>query len=280
MEISIVVSVYQRPRFLELVLRGYAAQTDRRFELLVADDGSGPEVREVIERARGESGLELVHLWHEDRGFRKTIILNRAIVASRGDYLLFTDGDCIPRRDLVEVHRSLARPRRYVAGGYVKLPAPVSEAITPEVVDAGRFTDLGWLRRRGWRPGRRALRLTRSRRLAALYDRLTPTAAHFHGNNASTWREALLEVNGFEGDMGYGGLDRALGYRLENAGIRGMQARHRAVAMHLHHDRPYRDDATLRANGELLAAIRRNREVRARNGIAELEEDATLRIER
>ena len=280
MDISIVVSVYQRPRFLELVLRGYAAQTDRDFELLVADDGSGPEVREVIERARRESGLELVHLWHEDRGFRKTIILNRAIAAARGDYLLFTDGDCIPRRDLVATHRALARPGRYVAGGYLKLPAPVSEALTPEDVDSGRVTELRWLRKRGWSPGRRALRLTRSPRLAALFDRLTPTAAHFHGNNASTWREALLEVNGFEGEMGYGGLDKALGYRLENAGVRGVQARHRAVALHLHHDRPYRTPEGVRKNREILARIRREGEVRARRGIAELGPDATLRVER
>jgi glycosyltransferase involved in cell wall biosynthesis len=280
MEISVIVSAYQRPRFLELVLRGYAAQTDRRFELVVADDGSGPELLEVVRRARAGSGLEIVHVWHEDAGFRKTVILNRAIEAARGDYLLFTDGDCIPRRDLVAVHRSLARPGRYVAGGYLKLSREVTDAIAPEDVDAGRVTDLRWLRRQGWRPGRRALRLVPARPLAALFDRLTPTAAHFHGNNASTWREALREVNGFEGEMGYGGLDRALGYRLENAGVRGIQARHRAVVMHLNHDRPYRHEAGIRSNRELLRAIRRRGDVRARSGLKELPPDPTLRIDR
>ena len=273
MDLSVIVSVYQRPRYLELVLRGYAAQSDPRFELVIADDGSGPEVLQVIESARAGTGMELVHVWHEDRGFRKTTILNRAIMAARGDYLLFTDGDCVPRRDLVEAHRALARPRRYVAGGYLKLPPPVSGAIDEAAVDSGRMADLGWLREQGWKPGRRALRLVRSRRLATLFDRLTPTPAHFHGNNASTWRDALREVNGFEGDMGYGGLDRALGYRLENAGVRGIQARHRAVVMHLHHDRPYRDEAAVRANRQLLASIRRTGEVRARNGLAEIGQD-------
>ena len=280
MHISVIVSVYQRPRFLALALRGFARQTDRRFELLVADDGSGPELCEVIERARRESGLQLVHVWHEDLGFRKTTILNRAILAARGDYLLFTDGDCIPRRDLVATHRALARPGRFLAGGYLKLPASVSDAITPADVDAGRVADLRWLRRQGWRPGRRALRLTRSPRLAVLFDLLTPTAADFQGNNASAWRDAILRANGFDGDMGYGGEDRALGYRLENAGVRGLQARHRAVTMHLHHDRPYRHEPTLRANAELLRAIRARGDLRAPNGIAELEHDATLRVER
>jgi glycosyltransferase involved in cell wall biosynthesis len=280
MDISIIVSAYRRPRFLELVLRGYALQTDPRFEVVVADDGSGPELLEVIERARAETAMELVHVWHEDRGFRKTTILNRSIVAARGDYLLFTDADCIPRRDLVEVHRALARPDHFVAGGYLKLSPEVTEQIGPADVDDGRITDLRWLRERGWRPGRRALRLIRSRRLAALFDRLTPTPAVFQGNNAAAWRDHLQRVNGFEGDMGYGGLDRELGYRMENAGIRGIQARHRAVVMHLHHDRPYRDEAAVRANRRLLDSIRRQGDIRARNGLDELGPDATLRIDR
>ncbi len=278
MRLSVIVSTYDKPRFLERVLWGYAVQTDRDFELVVADDGSGPETAELIRRLRAESGMDLVHVWHEDRGFRKTEILNRAIVASRGDYLLFTDGDCIPRRDVVEVHRALARPGRYLAGGYLKLPAGVSERITVEDVTSGRVSELRWLWAQGWRPGRRALRLVRSPRLAALFDRITPTAAHFHGNNASTWREAILRVNGFEGKMGYGGLDRALGYRLENAGVLGMQIRHRAVALHLHHDRPYRRPEVVSANRAILDAVTRERLVRAEQGIAELDPDPTLRV--
>lgn len=278
MRLSVIVSTYNKPHFLERVLRGYAVQTDRDFELLVADDGSGPETAELIRRVRDETGMDLVHVWHEDDGFRKTVILNRAIVASRGDYLLFTDGDCIPRRDLVEVHRALARPGRYLAGGYLKLPAEVSDRITVADVTSGNVSELAWLRARGWRPGRRALRLVRSRTLGRIFDGLTPTAAHFHGNNASTWRDALFQVNGFEGKMGYGGLDRALGYRLVNAGIRGIQIRHRAVTLHLHHDRPYRRPEVMRANREILAAITRGRLVRAEQGIAELAPDPSLRV--
>src|SRR5690606_6761440 len=107
-------------------------------------------------------------------------ILNRAIVESEGDYLIFSDGDCIPRRDLVATHAALARPDCYLAGGYVKLPAAVSDAITPDDVRAGRFAELGWLRAQGWKPGRRALRLTGSARAGAVLDMITPTAAHFH----------------------------------------------------------------------------------------------------
>lgn len=278
MALSVIVSVYNRPEFLEKVLWGYAVQTRRDFELVLADDGSGDEVAAVVRKFTAESGLPVLHVWHEDRGFRKTVILNRAIVASSGDRLLFTDGDCVPRSDLVAVHEELAEEGRYLAGGYLKLPEAVSAALTVGDVVSGRATRLGWLRSLGWNPGRRALRLVRSRPLAALFDRLTPTAAHFHGNNASVGRAEILAVNGFEGEMGYGGLDRALGYRLENLGVKGKQVRHRAVCVHLHHERPYRTAETLERNREVLRRIRREREVRARQGIAELAPDPSLRI--
>ncbi|MGH7448832.1 MAG: glycosyltransferase [Longimicrobiales bacterium] len=280
MRISVIISTYDKPHFLERVLWGYAVQSRRDFEVVVADDGSGPETAAVIRRVQAETGLDLVHVWHEDRGFRKTEILNRAIVAASGDHLLFTDGDCIPRRDLVDTHHTLTEPARYLAGGYLKLPEQVSAAIRVDDIVSGRFTKLEWLRSQGWRPGRRALRLTGSRRLAAVFDALTPTAAHFHGNNASVARTALMEVNGFEGEMGYGGLDRALGYRLENLGVRGRQIRHRAICVHLHHDRPYRDPVVVQRNREILQRIQRCGETRARLGIAELEPDPTLRITR
>ena len=280
MRISVVVSTYERPAALERVLRGYAVQSDPAFEIVVADDGSSAETAALIRSLRAQTGLDLTHVRHADRGFRKCDILNRAIIAAAGEYLLFTDGDCIPRRDLVAAHRRLARPGRFVAGGYLKLPADVTAKIGVEDVTSGRVAELSWLRAHGWRPGRRALRLVRSPVLGALFDALTPTRTHFHGNNASVWREALVEVNGFEGEMGYGGLDRALGYRLENAGVRGIQARHRAVALHLHHWHPWKDAEVMRRNRERMAAIRRERSVRARRGLAELGPDPELTVDR
>jgi glycosyltransferase involved in cell wall biosynthesis len=278
--LSVIVSTYDRPAFLEKVLRAYSAQSDKDFELVVADDGSGPSTSEVIARARAERNLSIVHVWHADNGFRKSLILNRAIEAASGEYLIFTDGDCIPREDLVATHRRLAERGRYVAGGYIKLPQTISETITPDDIDSGRVTDLAWLKSKGWKPGRRAFRLTRSPFIARLFDAITPTAADFQGNNASTWREALYAVNGFESEMGYGGLDQALGYRLQNAGIKGMQARHRAVTMHLYHDRPYRDVEVIARNRAIMKRIRSDGESRARTGLAELRPDPSLRIDR
>ncbi|MDB4949497.1 MAG: glycosyl transferase family 2 [Gemmatimonadetes bacterium] len=270
MRASVIFTTYNQPRYLELVLWGYAAQTARGFQVVVADDGSGPETAGTIERVRVATGLEIVHVWHEDRGFRKTEILNRAILASSGDYLIFSDGDCVPRRDFVDVHLRLATPGRFLSGGYLKLPERVSAAVTPEVVRDGRVASLEWLRAHGWRPGRHALRLTESERAATVLDLLTPTRATWNGHNASAFRDAVHAVNGFDLDMAYGGLDRAVGERMENAGVHGMQVRFRAPVLHLHHGRPYADPEKHRHNHRIRARIRAERETRAPRGLAEV----------
>lgn len=280
MKISVIVTTYNQPRWLEYVLTGFGAQSCTDFEMVVADDGSGPETRQVVDRARRELGFPLLHVWHSDDGFRKTVILNRAIVACRGDYLLFTDGDCIPRDDFVEVHARYARRGRFLSGGYLKLPRRVSEEVTVGDIRSGAVFDPSWLRSRGWRPGRRRLRLSRSRTLSTLLDALTPTSPTWNGHNASAWREAVIQANGFDMDMGYGGLDRALGERLENLGVRGKQIRYRAPCVHLFHPQPYRDQAVVARNKEIRTRIRKAGETRARLGLAELEPDPTLSAHR
>lgn len=275
MRLSVIVSTYNQPAKLELALWGYAAQSRRDFEVVVADDGSGPETAALVDRMRAATGLDLVHVWHEDRGFRKTEILNRAILAAAGDYLIFSDGDCIPRADFVDVHARFAAPDRYLSGGYLKLPAAPSAAIGPDDVRAGRHADLAWLRAHGWRPGRHALRLTRSPALAALFDATTTTPPFWKGNNASTWKALCVAVNGFDLDMGYGGEDWAFGQRLVHLGVAPRRIRFRAPTLHLDHPRPYEDPDVVAYNLAVRARIVRRRETRARFGLAELASGVT-----
>ena len=270
MTCAVILATYEQPRALELSLWGYAMQTVRDFRVIVADDGSGPATQQVIDRARGEMGLRIEHVWQPDRGFRKSEILNRAIAAAHEAYLIFSDGDTIPRRDLVAVHLNEAERGRYLAGGYIKLPAAVSDAITADDVRAGRTADLDWLRARGFRPGRKALRFTRNPRWAAVLDRVTARKVRWHGNNASTFREYLLAVDGFDMEMGYGGQDAALGDRLENLGVLPKRIRYRTLAVHLEHDRPWRDPEGMRRNMEIRRRIRSSGETRAARGISAL----------
>ena len=51
MRVSVIISTFERPRELELVLAGYALQDDPDFEVIVADDGSGFATAAVITAA-------------------------------------------------------------------------------------------------------------------------------------------------------------------------------------------------------------------------------------
>ena len=269
MRVSVLLTTFDNLPALEASLAGWALQDDADFELVVADDGSGPDTAACVRRWRGREGARAVHVWHENRGFRKTEILNKAIHAATGDYLVFSDGDCIPRQDFLRAHRALAERGRFLSGGYLKLSREITEDVDAEAVRSGKVFDPVWLRERGWRDGKRMPRLTDSRVLAALLDRTTTTRSTWNGHNASGWRADIEAVNGFDLDMGYGGLDRAVGERLANLGVRGKQVRFRAVCLHLWHPRPWLDPETIERNRVIRERIRTEGQVRAPRGLAE-----------
>lgn len=269
MKLTVIVSTYNQPRWLEKVLWAYTVQTRTDFELIIADDGSGPETAAVIDRFRNETSLRPVHVWHPDDGFRKTEILNRALLTSTGDYIIFADGDCIPRDDFVESHARLAEPQRFLSGGAVALTMAVSEQITRDDIVSGRFATLGWLRARGVGRPLDFKRFMKLRWLNTLADTLS-LKARFTGKNVSTWKSGLVAVNGFDHEMRYGYEDWAVGQRLINIGYRVKQVRNRAVAFHLDHPRPYRNREEMARNLAVFERIRRNREVRTPLGLEEM----------
>src|SRR5690606_28632972 len=108
MRVAVILSTYSQPVWLEKVVWGYSVQSSRLFEVVVADDGSTEETAEMLVRVGDATGLDIRHVWHEDRGFRKCRILNQAIVESTGEYLIFSDGDCIPSQDFVATHLEFA----------------------------------------------------------------------------------------------------------------------------------------------------------------------------
>jgi glycosyltransferase involved in cell wall biosynthesis len=251
MRVSVIMTTYNAPRWLEKVLWGYSVQSHDDFEIIIGDDGSGPETTTLIEGMKAETGLDIKHLWQEDRGFRKCRILNKAILAADSDYLVFTDGDCIPRQDFLAVHVEEARPAHYLSGGYHKLPMRTSEAIERDDILSGRCFQLAWLKRHGLKSGLKNTKLTASPGMARLYNRLTPTACNLKGSNASAWREDILRVNGFDERMAWGGLDRELGVRLVNAGVKPKHVRYNAIVIHLDHGRGYRDPEMVKKNKAL-----------------------------
>ena len=216
---SAILSTYNQPKWLKFALFAYFNQTDRDFEIVIADDGSTEETRVLIDELKSSTSLNLKHIWHPDNGFQKCRILNRAIEAADGEYLIFSDGDCIPRKDFVEVHKKHSQKGFFLSGGYFKLPLDTSNRITKESISSCECFDTKWLKANGVPNTTKLLKLTRNKLLASISNSITPTKRTWNGHNASCWRTDALKVNGFDERMKYGGEDVEFGYRLLNSGL-------------------------------------------------------------
>ncbi len=239
MKFGVIITTYNSPAWLEKVLWGYENQSDNDFEVIIADDGSGDKTKQLLEKFKQRKKLNILHVWHKDDGFRKTEILNKAIVATKSDYLMFTDGDCIPRSDIIEVHKRHAQKGSFCSAGYFKLTLAVSELISEDDVKTGKPFDYQWLLKKGQPKTLKAMKLTAKGKKAVIYNSLTPTKPTWNGANSSAFKEDLLAINGFDERLQYGGLDRELGERLVNKGIKGKQIRYSTVCVHLDHKRGY-----------------------------------------
>jgi glycosyltransferase involved in cell wall biosynthesis len=273
--ISVILSTYNQPQWLEKAVWGYAVQSHRDFELLVADDGSTDDTRQAIERVKHETGMKIKHVWHEDHGFRKCGILNRAIVESSGDYLVFSDGDCIPRWDFLATHARHACARGFLSGGYFKLPLELSQKIKSEDIVHRRATGACWLRSHGLRWSPKLLKLSAGPRLSKLLDLVTTTKATWNGHNSSGWKADILRVNGFDERMEWGAEDRELGERLMNCGIRGRRIRYRAVCVHLDHARKYVRQEAIERNREIRRETRESQTTWTNFGIVKQQQQLT-----
>ncbi|WP_037200630.1 glycosyltransferase family 2 protein [Rhodopirellula baltica] len=246
--ISVIITTFNAPDELWLVLVGYQMQTERDFEILIADDGSDSRTAAVVERFRNSCDIETHHVWHENDGFRKCEILNRAIEQANSDYLLFTDGDCIPRPDFLAVHLREAEPKRFLSGTYNNLPESFKGLITEANVRSGLAFRLKWLRTNGLPFSSKCLRLVRNKTFTSVMNRLTTTRPTWNGCNVSGWKSDIEAVNGYDERMRYGGLDREIGLRMNNRGIRGKQIRFKAICLHVDHPRGYMNDEDLQRN--------------------------------
>ena len=264
---SVIISTYNQPKWLEKVLWGYEMQTDTDFEIVIADDGSGAETKAVINDFISNSPLRIIHVWQEDNGFQKTKILNKAIQRTNADYLIFTDGDCIPRNDFIATHLKLRKPSIFLSGGYFKLPSSISEAITKFDIENQDCFKVDWLLERGLKRTFKTNKLSSFGLKEWLLNTFTPTKATFDGMNASAWKSDILKVNGFDERMQYGGEDREIGERLMNLGIKPIQARYSLICLHLYHDRPYKNEMSIQFNKAVRRETKKKKSVYTPFGI-------------
>lgn len=266
-QISVIISTYNAVEWLRLTLAGYKIQSFLDFELVIADDGSTLETSGFIDEFKKQSPVPVIHVWHEDRGFQKSKILNKAILACNADYILMSDGDCIPRKDFVETHMENRETGYFLSGGYFKLPMAISEKITRDDITAQRCFDKAWLKKHGLEFSIVNIKLTAGKKQAKLFNALTPTAATWNGHNASGWKKDILAVNGFDERMQYGGQDRELGERLVNFGIKSKQIRYSAICVHLDHPRGYKTPESIAFNKNIRKQTREGKKTSTAFGI-------------
>ena len=266
--ISIIVTTYRREDALAAVLRSLARQTDADFELVVADDGSGPETAALIERWRGRIGCAVAHIWQEDRGFRAAEIRNRAVLAARGSYCVFLDGDCIVRADFVAAHRRLAEAGYFVSGNRVLLSQSLTDRVLREALEPERWAAPRWLAER-LRGGVNRLSALLHLPLGPL-RRLRPKAWQAARTcNLGVWRADLQRVDGFDAEYaGWGKEDSDLAVRLLRAGVRRKDGRFATGVIHLWHAQAER--VALAGNEGRLANVLGSNQVRARKGLSAL----------
>jgi glycosyltransferase involved in cell wall biosynthesis len=270
--VSVIVTTYNREDALDAVLTALARQSDTGFEIVIADDGSGPATAALVERWQARLSVALSHVWQADCGFRAAEIRNRAILASRGNYFLFLDGDCIARPDFIATHRRLAERGWFVTGNRVLLSQALTAAVLREELQPQSWSAGEWLRRR---------RAGDVNRLAALLRLPLGPLRKLVGRqwrgarscNLAVWRSDLERVDGFDaGFSGWGREDSDLLIRLLHAGVRRKDGRFATGVVHLWH--PEADRAQLAANdARLRAAIAGNR-TRAERGLSALRDAA------
>lgn len=231
MTVSLIISTYNWPRALYLCLDSVMQQTVMPSEILIADDGSGMSTRDVVKHFERISPVPVHHIWHEDCGFRLAAIRNKAIAASKGQYVIQIDGDLILHRNFVQDHMIFAREGYYVTGSR----GIITEMLTRKVL-SGEITSLSPLMK-GIRSSNNAVRVPI---MSVLYRLLGPTRGA-RGCNMAFWRKDLVSVNGYdEGFKGWGFEDAELCIRLNNSGLHQQCMRFRGIVFHLHHNQAER----------------------------------------
>jgi len=255
-DLSLIISTYDRPGALEQVLEGVTAQTELPGEIIIADDGSGPATRQVIEKWQAKLPVKMSHLWHEDLGFRKTVILNKALACVSKEYLVLLDGDCVPHPKFLADHARLAEKGFWVQGRRCFVKEHYASVFSAKTscphswLLQGRMSGLA----KGIRlPFPLVLRNTRQRGII--------------GCNMGFWREDLFAINGFDEEyMGWGiGEDSDVGTRLYHLGIPRKFIYGHVIVYHLNH--PIGPRPHFEASQQRLQETIRTRKVRCEKGL-------------
>jgi len=215
LQISLILATYNRVDALNLVLQSLSTQTDTGFEIVIADDGSRSDTKLLIQQFRSRSNLDIKHVWQEDRGFRKSLILNQGIARTQGEYLVFLDGDCIAQPDFISQHRRLAAVNHLVTGSRILC----DKQLTNDLIDSE--TLVSWT---GWRILQWRLQ-QRINKCLPLFLKVPDNRWRIYskfvwrrikGCNMACWKSDAQAIGGFdEALVGWGHEDADFVFRLQ-----------------------------------------------------------------
>jgi glycosyltransferase involved in cell wall biosynthesis len=236
--LTLIIAVYNASRYLEFIFAALDRQSMLDFEVIIADDGSGPEISQLVDSRRRDSPFQIKHLWQPHDGFRKNVMLNKAIQASSTEYLIFIDGDCIPHREFVRDHWQNRMSNSVLCGRRVNWSKRFTDRLELEDITSGRFEGLSIGALSDGLTGK-STHLEKGIRIEnrVLRRWLQSRQARIVGCNFSLEKSLIERVNGFNENYRSPGLgeDSDVAHRLGLLGAKLIDLRHLAILYHLYH---------------------------------------------
>ncbi|HWV70505.1 MAG TPA: glycosyltransferase family 2 protein [Pseudosphingobacterium sp.] len=256
---TLIIATYNWPKALEKCLQSAFMQTILPDEIIIADDGSGEETKQLIDELTLRSPIPINHIWHPDDGFRLSEIRNKAIATAQFDYIIQIDGDIIMEKHFIQDHLQMAKPNAFICGSRVKLEELPSKKIFAQngLSISKREMSLGYVLNSFRSPLLGQL-------LADRYKRNQPTV--LRGCNMSFWKSDLISINGYNNDItGWGSEDAELAVRLINSGLKKRFLKFMGIVFHIYHKES--DRANQPKNKQILKEAIENRTTWVKNGI-------------
>ena len=248
--LSLIIAFYNDLPNLKLTLASLEVQSFSNFEVIIADDGSSDEITGQLEDIIHSGVLNIRHVWHEDSGWRKNIILNKAILENRSDYIMFIDGDCILHPRCLEEHFAHRQRGWIIAGRRVNLSGSLSAGLDPRRVKAGSLQGVFMFRMAWDSIFQKNIFFENSVyiRNSFLRSRLNKKDKGVLGSHFSLYKDDLLAVNGFDERFLQPavGEDTDLELRLRRNGMKVRTLKHIAIQYHLYHAKLPREESNLR----------------------------------
>lgn len=233
-KIEVIMAAYNQVENTRLVLDGYLNQTKKDFSICIADDGSGPEIKKLVDEYL-VLGLNIRHVWHEDKGFRRARIINKAINSSKAEYIVLTDNDCIPSKYFIKDYCEVLNNSTLFLGRRVDLCLSLTDKIKSRALSLNRLESPVFLLLQSMKKGlkRPEMAIRFPKWICSIWNRKPRKAL---GANMAVARDALLSVNGFDNDFeGYGFEECDLERRLNLSGIKSQTVLGRCALFHLYH---------------------------------------------